>query len=426
MLTLQCREAASRNGSLNRSDDSPRRIAILDAAARHLNTSGVSEEWFGDIAADLNITRPALYSHFEDRDELLYACYARTVEVLRDTFNSVREQPTDEGAVFDAFLRATINGDFPELAVISERGVLSAAKRSIIERRLGELVEIIAGVAADGARRGLLRPIIPAVAANAVLGLAMWAPLERRLLPGRPFPAVLSGAIEFFLHGIASDEAAGSPIEKVDAGSVLAPVDLFDREAVSRAKRERLLGVASGLFNRKGVGATRTEEIAEAVGLSKRAIFRLFGSKDRLVAACFERANEINLRIVREAKRAEASRLQVLHSAIRCVVLSLGHGSTPSLTSHVGLGRLSHVAQVEMQDGFAELGREYRTLLLDGIKDGSMRPIPVDDVVAAMSGILHWTASADLPNLQLPLRTVAVQIADLATFGLCAKRLRRR
>ena len=341
----------------------------------------------------------------------------RTVGALDQTFSAVVING-NAAASFEEFLNATISESFPELAVVAELEVLSEAKREVVARRWLDLVHRIAAVTAAGVKRGQLRPLNPIIIARSLLALATWAPLQRRLLPAQPTSAVLSGARQILFRGLAADRSA-LPHARRDAGIVQTiPIDLFDRASVATAKREKLLGVASGLFNRRGVGATRIEEIAEAVGLNKRAIFRQFGSKDQLVAACFERANEIHLRIAEEAAAGRDKRVDVLHEAIRRVVLSLGDDLIPALTSHVGLGRLAHGTQIEMQERFAILERAYRDLLCQGMEEGSIRSVPVNDVVAALAGNLNWVASTDLSELPIPLDRIATELADLAVFGV--------
>ncbi|MCF3130620.1 TetR/AcrR family transcriptional regulator [Streptomyces olivochromogenes] len=56
--------------------------------------------------------------------------------------------------------------------------------------------------------------------------------------------------------------------------------------------RERILATAAALFYRRGIQATGIDELAEVAGVSKRTLYKLFGSKDELVAAYLERMDE--------------------------------------------------------------------------------------------------------------------------------------
>ncbi|QXQ07350.1 TetR/AcrR family transcriptional regulator [Sphingosinicellaceae bacterium] len=406
------------NAPLRRLSAGGRIVEVLDVAARVLNSRGVSDEWFSDIASELRISRPALYSHFRDRDDLLFACYSHAIETLEVAFAELQVAVNDEGAALEAFLDVVMGDGFPELAVVAEIDVLPEPRQGMIRGRWIALVAKVADLVRAGTLHGHLKPVDPMVVANSVLGLATWAPLQRRLLPGRPVDAVRSGAKDFFLRGLARERSAGTHRGHVQLPGQPATLDLFDRGSVAKAKREQLLGAASRLFNRRGIGATRVEEIADALGISKRAIFRSFGSKDELVAACFERASEIYQEVARSAAALPGKRIDGLHVGVRGAVLAMGDPIRPSLTSHVGLGRLTPGDQAAMRARFAGLELAYRKMIQEGIDDGSVRRVNVDNVVAALAGNLNWVASADLTGFSLPLETIAVQLADIATTGI--------
>lgn len=62
--------------------------------------------------------------------------------------------------------------------------------------------------------------------------------------------------------------------------------------AGSPGPRERILAAARTLFYRHGIQATGVEELASAAGVSKRTLYKLFTSKDQLVAAYLERMDQ--------------------------------------------------------------------------------------------------------------------------------------
>jgi AcrR family transcriptional regulator len=53
--------------------------------------------------------------------------------------------------------------------------------------------------------------------------------------------------------------------------------------------REHVLGVARELFYRRGIRATGVDAVAAAAGVAPTTLYRLFASKDELVAAYLER-----------------------------------------------------------------------------------------------------------------------------------------
>jgi AcrR family transcriptional regulator len=73
----------------------------------------------------------------------------------------------------------------------------------------------------------------------------------------------------------------------------------LDRREMKERTRERLLDAAAVVFARKGIDAASLDEVAEAAGYTKGAIYSNFASKTDLIAALMER------RITRQAAAAE-------------------------------------------------------------------------------------------------------------------------
>jgi AcrR family transcriptional regulator len=64
------------------------------------------------------------------------------------------------------------------------------------------------------------------------------------------------------------------------------------RGADTRPARERILDTAAALFYRDGYGAIGVDTIIEQAGVAKMTLYRNFASKDELIVAYLERANE--------------------------------------------------------------------------------------------------------------------------------------
>src|ERR1041384_4933290 len=64
--------------------ESKRRVA-LETAARAFNENGFYKASLDDIAAELNVTKAALYYYFRSKDEILYECHAAAIQSITDT-----------------------------------------------------------------------------------------------------------------------------------------------------------------------------------------------------------------------------------------------------------------------------------------------------------------------------------------------------
>ena len=139
-------------------------------------------------------------------------------------------------------------------------------------------------------------------------------------------------------------------------------VSAFDRDAAGQAKREALLRVASKLFNRKGIDATSLDEIAAQVGTTKRTLHHHIGSKQDLVAACYERAFRIFFLIKDRMLEHRGSRLDALAAAMHALALAYPSDELTPLSPLVGHGALSPEGQAAFDRNSGLLGDAYHGL----------------------------------------------------------------
>jgi AcrR family transcriptional regulator len=86
-------------------------------------------------------------------------------------------------------------------------------------------------------------------------------------------------------------------------------------KAPARSPRERLLASADELFYSEGVHTVGIDRVIEHAGVAKASLYRLFGSKEELVAAYLGARHERNLAELRTA----AGRLSDPHDGILAV-----------------------------------------------------------------------------------------------------------
>lgn len=406
-MTVQETTARSRN----------REQQILDVASRHLNTMGVSVEWFGEIAAELGLTRPAIYKYFTDREDLQFRCYADACDALGVRLDAATASSSDIVEVLSAFL--TKADAAPEPAVLSEMMALPAEQRDLIWSRQRAIIDRLATLIQAGIDARRLRSMDPVVVSHAVLGMANWAPIYARWAPtDADLDLVAVGAREILFHGLVANRSA--PSARLAPLTPLAPpqADIFNRQAVDAAKREGILIAASFLFNRRGIGATRMEDVGAALGLSKRAIYHHIGQKQDLIDACVERAYAYFLEVMRAAESASAPRPDVIHAAIRDIIWAASEPGVCIMAPYVGFGLLSIGERQAVADHAGQLAAGYHRVLRQGVAEGSLRPVPVDAVVAALPGVFSWAANG--PEQSAEARAhIADELATLATHGLC-------
>lgn len=391
---------------------------ILTVASAHLNTMGVSVEWFSDIADTLGLTRPALYNYFADREDLQFRCYLMACDELGQRFDMAQASHEDPVDILTGFLAINLSAA-PELAVMSELAALRPEQRDAVTARQDGLVARIADEIRRGIDAGRIRDLDACLLARTLLGLASWPSLLSRW--GSPTDRTLlaRGVHSFLLRGLAMRPGEALPLP--DRLAPLAPVrpDLFSRADISAARRESVLIAASALFNTRGIGATRVDDVAERLGLSKRIVYHHVGQKQDLVDACVERAYRYSAALMSAAEAFEGPRVQALTTAIRDIVLANSDPAACIMVPYVGYGQVGAAERVAVRDHVARMIEGYRTLIAAGIAEGSVRPVDVEAALLALPGLFCWSANAPDQSAEGVTRRADL-LASIAARGILA------
>jgi AcrR family transcriptional regulator len=397
---------------------------VLDEAARQLNAKGVSLTSLTEIAEQLGISRAAMYYYVEDREDLVFQCYRRSCEITARHLNEATRAPGNAAEMIARFIERMLDPNEPELAARAEIAMMTQAQRDTIQGLYDALAARLANLLTTGHQEGLLRQCDVEVNARIILSLVTWAPLARTW-------AAASGLVgtDSLLPAVRATIFDGLGLER-DAQEV-AVFDMtslcmrtgavFDRDAISEAKRETLVSVASRLFNRKGIDATSLEEIAAQVGATKRTLHRHPGSKQELVGACYERAFKIFLHIKEAMLQHPGSRLAAMASAMYALAIAYPREDLSPLSPLVGFGALSPAAQDKFRRDSAELADGYHDTILRGIAEGSIAEIEVEARALMLPGLLSWLVKEDVPTDEMRRKHIASEIAQLVAIGLKAR-----
>jgi AcrR family transcriptional regulator len=86
------------------------------------------------------------------------------------------------------------------------------------------------------------------------------------------------------------------------------------RARARRALRAEITTEALGLFSERGFDAVTADQLAEAVGVSRRTLFRLFASKEDIVVAAFDNLGDEALAALHERPGGEAPWTALRHA----------------------------------------------------------------------------------------------------------------
>lgn len=203
-------------------------------------------------------------------------------------------------------------------------------------------------------------------------------------------------------------------------------------ESLGRDRRKalverRMMEKACILFAEKGYAGTSLTDVADAVGLTRGAVYYYFKNKEALLEAIVQ---EVTLRpledIVAWRKTAPGEPTARLRAFIRMRVLGVLQRPIQMRMIEVTEAALPPDLLSRHNAAKRDILVEYRTLVRDGILSGDFRP--VDDRIAALAliGMVNWTTYWFVEGRRDHAPDIANQIAEMAVQSLLVEGGRRR
>jgi AcrR family transcriptional regulator len=160
-----------------RRDPATKREAVLHTAAQLFLEKSYARTSLNDVADRLNITKPALYHYFRNKEEIFLACYRLGAALIEDILNDIAAHCGNGLEKVDAFIYSYANVltvNFGRCVIRLDEGDLSpeavAEVRSYkrkIDTRLRSFIQ-------EGIRDGSITPCDPKIAAFSIAGAVNW------------------------------------------------------------------------------------------------------------------------------------------------------------------------------------------------------------------------------------------------------------
>lgn len=183
--------------------------------------------------------------------------------------------------------------------------------------------------------------------------------------------------------------------------------------------REELLTKAAEVFEQRGFAQTRIQDIAEALALSRSALYHYFQSKEDILAALVEDHAtgrvEVLRKLAEDQSRPAPDRLR---DALRATIAS-------RLSGGARLRVLDQVAAempAELRKSF-DRGRRrildlYTKIMADGATSGEFRDIDARTAALAVLGIASWTSWWYSPSGRKTPEELVELLVDIALNGV--------
>jgi len=205
-----------------------------------------------------------------------------------------------------------------------------------------------------------------------------------------------------------------------------APKATKSRSTRSDAQRQAILDAASLQFIEKGFGGTNINDIADAVGMTRTALYYYFPSKESMLEVLTrevtERASDLAKEVAQHEDRSPQESLRQLIYQHAALILAhplqfrVAERSESSLPE--ALRQAAQVARRALRDDFVNIIRR-------GIAQGAFLDVDADVAAFSIIGMCNWSAWWFDSRRGTPIEPIAELIAAMGLRMLQAEDKRR-
>jgi AcrR family transcriptional regulator len=386
-----------------------KRDAILAAAAQAINEQSARGMTFADVARRVGLNTTSVTYYFRRKEDLAAAAFEHTLDTLAAMLDEAAAEP-DPPARVARFLRLNMDrlrriqlGEETAFAVLSDlratedpvRGRLMAGWQRVFRRTRGLWGEPATRAETDlnGAR------------AHVLLENMFWVPAWLNRYEPDQFDRVEARLMDVFRHGLAAPGERWDPVI----------LDLPQDDPVPG--RQAFLLAATRLINELGYRGASVQRIASELNVTKGSFYHHLDAKDDLVIACYKRSFDTIGAAQALADAAGGGEWRRLSSAV-ATLLDVQFSKQGPLLRTTALSGLPGQVRSAMVDRSNRIARRYAGTIMDGMAEGSIRP--VDALIAAQALMALQNAAFDMRKWAgtMPRDRAIRMYASTLLFGL--------
>lgn len=204
-----------------------------------------------------------------------------------------------------------------------------------------------------------------------LLEAMMWWPVWSLRYSHLDFPRIEERLFDILAHGLPSLPGRWQPIALADDGW---------RSATKGLPSDEFLRAATVMINERGYRGASVNRISEVLNVTKGSFYHHHHGKDELVLACFQRSYDRLSAVQMAGQHCKGDYWARLTGAL-AELLDLQFFDTMPLLRTTALQALDSEQKIDVVTRSNRLARRFAGMLIDGIADGSVRPI--DPLIAS-------------------------------------------
>ncbi len=391
-----------------------KRDAILAAAAEAINEQSAKGMTFADVARRVGLNTTSVTYYFKRKEDLAAAAFENTLDRLMEMLETALAEPTPRERVA-RYLRLNIDrlerierGDETAFAVLSDLRATEDPIRTRLMAGWQQVFRTTRRLWGDPVAKPLKD--LASARAHVLLENTFWLPMWIRRYDADQYGRIEQRLMDVFDHGIAQPDARWAPTM----------LDLSHDEA--EPGRAAFLLAATRLINQLGYRGASVQRIASELNVTKGSFYHHLDAKDELVTACYRRSFDTIAEAQALADAGNATHWQRLASTV-ATLLDVQFAETTPLLRTTALSGLPMGVRDAMVDRSNRIARRYAGTIMDGVAEGSCRP--VDALVAAQALMALQNAAFDMRKwaATMPRDRAVAMYASTLLYGLFDDRM---
>ncbi|ABG92319.1 probable transcriptional regulator, TetR family protein [Rhodococcus jostii RHA1] len=182
---------------------------------------------------------------------------------------------------------------------------------------------------------------------------------------------------------------------------------------------KQIIEQATRLFAERGFASTTLQDIADATGLTRPALYHYVANKDELLSRLVSESTETPAALLHTInERTDLGPTEKLREMATAIALHQAQAPDRFQLIIRSEAELPEDISRNYEQSRRHVLKEFIHVIEDGIRIGEMRPVDPRTAALAVIGMLNWIAWWHQPGNADDDRVIATQLADMAVRSL--------
>lgn len=402
-----------------------KREMILNAAARLIHLDGVDGVTLSGVGARVGLATNSVTYYYRRKENLVAACFQKAFGVFEGLIAEAARQPDVAGRVgafLDSYFRLLAEieeGRHSEIVNFSNLAALTGDMAGPVGDAFTTLFRSMRQLLRCAGDRNIDRARLNA-RTHLLLALSQWSRVWLRRYETDGYARAAAHVADIFLYGLSA------PSHAVDRVMVALPAPSHG-PTVGRPRpvhepiltREQFLRAATRMINAHGFHGASVERISASLNATKGAFYHHNVDKQEMVVACFERSFSV-IRMAQIAASGEANGRARLANAAAALVRF-------QLSDQGPLLRIVTLTSLPARDAEAllvtmnRLSERFASFVIDGMIDGSIRPVDPTAASQMLQGMISAAASTPRWAPGISPEDAVDYLLEPLLYGICSE-----